>query len=79
VHDLTFHVLADQEGVAARPQAGAVELDDVAVVIERLEDAHFLRTVMETPVRCMHPVPVVATTVSLQGVSSGGFLNESRA
>jgi hypothetical protein len=39
----TFHVLADEHGVAARMQAGAVELHDVAVVVQALQDAHLLQ------------------------------------
>ncbi len=39
----TFHVLADEHGVAARLQAGAIELHDVAVVVEALQDAHLLQ------------------------------------
>jgi hypothetical protein len=42
--DCTFHVLADQERVAAGPQAGTVELHDVPVVVERLQDANLLQT-----------------------------------
>jgi hypothetical protein len=39
----TFHVLADEHGIAARLQAGAVELYDVAVVVQALQDAHLLQ------------------------------------
>jgi hypothetical protein len=44
----TFHVLRDQQRVAGLPDAGAVELHNVAVVVQPLEDAHFLQ-VVETP------------------------------
>ena len=69
--DLTFHVLADQQRVAAGPQAGAVELDNVAVVVQGLEDAYLLWTVTETPasVACVS-YWVTAVMTTFRGASS---------
>ena len=39
----TFHVLGDEQRGFALADAGAVELHNVAVVVQPLQDAHLLR------------------------------------